>query len=78
MNNLDAFQEFHEKMNMYLDNALPKEDEQAFLNQVHDDPDCSRLYASEKNFRDPIRNNIQRTHVSPHLIQNIKNKIRVL
>ena len=77
MRKRENYQSFRQKIDMYLDNALSHADEKDFVAQINDDPACSRLYASEKNFRDMIKNNIRRPNVSPNLIQTIKEKIRV-
>lgn len=73
----ENYQSFRQKIDMYLDNALSKEDEKNFVDLINGDPAYNRMYAFEKNFRDMIKNNIRRPNVSPNLIQSIKDKIRV-
>lgn len=77
MRERENYQSFRQKLDMYLDNALNQEDEKDFVARINEDPAYNRLYASEKNFREMIKNNIRRPNVSPNLIQSIKDKIRV-
>lgn len=77
MRERENYQSFRQKLDMYLDNALSHEDEKDFVARITEDPAYNRLYASEKNFREMIKNNIKRPNVSPNLIQSIKDRIRV-
>lgn len=77
MRERENYKSFRQKIDMYLDNALSTTDEKDFVDRVNEDPACSRLLASERSFRDMIKNNIRRPNVSPNLIQSIKDKIRV-
>ncbi len=77
MRNLDNYREYHEKINMFLDKELNTDDEQDFIQKMHQDPQVGRMYVNEKNFRNLIKNNIHRPNVSPTLIQSIKDKIRI-
>ena len=77
MRERENYQSFRQKIDMYLDNALSVDDEKDFVAQIKHDPACSRLYASEKQFRDMIKNNIRRPNVSPNLIDSIKERIKV-
>ena len=69
-------QEFFSRVNMYLDRALSREDEQAFLQEVKHNQGATDALHSEQSFRELIRNNVPRHKASPDLIQVIKEKIR--
>ncbi len=76
MGNFDNYQDFREKIDMYLDHALSREDESAMMQRINQDPAAGRIYYTEKSFRDFLKKNIHRSTVSPNLIQTIKDKIR--
>ncbi len=68
-------QDLTNKVNMYLDNALSREDESQFLNQMQDNPSFNEILVKEKSFRKLIKNNVPRRKVSKDLIQGIMRKI---
>ncbi len=72
MNHVNDFQG---QINRYFD-----QDAQA-ANQVNPstdaDPAVNPALAKEMQMKSLIKSNFQRTHVSPELIQSIKNKIQV-
>ena len=78
MKNQDNFQQIRQKINLYFDNALDKEDEKNLLHQIDEDPRCHKIFHKEKNFRDFIKTNVKRSAVSPDLIQTIRDRIRVV
>ena len=45
------YQEFRQKVDMMLDNALSKEDEAQVLKSVEDNPEYEQLLRNERNFR---------------------------
>lgn len=65
------------KVNMYLDKELSAEDEQNFLKEVEHTPGYNDILSKERSFKEFIKNKTPRRHVSPDLIQKIKDKIRV-
>jgi hypothetical protein len=69
--------EIMQKVSMFLDNALNQTESQAFLEQVSHDVHYQQALDSERRFRNLIKNKISTRTVSPDLIQNIKDKIRV-
>lgn len=75
MNTFDNSQ-LRSKIDMYLDNALPQEDEQGFFHQLNNDPSCSKLLSQEQTFRNYIKENLKRPSVSSDLIQTIKDRLR--
>jgi len=70
--------EIRESINLYFDNALTNDDQQNLLNKVDSDSTCHKIFNQEKNMREFIKNNVTRPAVSPDLIQNIKNNIKVV
>ncbi len=69
--------DFLRKVSMYLDGALNKEEERNLLFEIKKSPELLEKYKMEKSFREFLRSKVNRRSVSPALIQNIKDKIRV-
>lgn len=69
--------DFRDQINRYFDNELEATEAQKMMTQVQTDPQLGQVFSQEQNLRKLIKNNFQRTCVSPELIQNIKDKIRV-
>ena len=69
-------QEMRNRVSLFFDKALSKEDEQSLLTDVNQDPNIVKLFNQEKSAREFIRNNVKRPSVSPDLIQNIRNAYR--
>jgi len=78
MGNPHNIQEIQNRVSLFFDNALADNEKRELLDQVNDDPRCSKIFNKEKNFREFIRNNVTRPTVSNDMIQNIKNKIRFI
>jgi hypothetical protein len=70
--NQDVFQ----RVNLYLDRAMTQEDAVNFQQEVSKNPAMTEALQHEQNFRDLLKNNLQRRKASPMLIQSIKDKIR--
>ncbi len=70
--------EMRANINLYFDNALTNDDQQNLLHKVEHDSTCQKIFNQEKNMREFIKNNVTRPAVSPDLIQNIKNNIKVV
>jgi len=77
MGNQMSYQELVQKVTMYLDNELSKEEEMKLLKEIRVNPAYSKLLDKEQSFREFLRSKIQRRKVSPTLIQSIKDKIRI-
>ena len=77
MRNQSNYQDFVEKVNMYLDNELSKEAELELLKEIKSNPHYHEVLSQEQSFRNFIKNKVQRRTVSPDLIQTIKSKIKV-
>lgn len=73
-NNLN---DFRNKVDLYLDNALSTEESQELINKTKSDPNCKAVLEKESNFRSLIKNNVKRTTCSDSLIQNILNKVKL-
>jgi len=73
-NNMDEIQK---RVTLYFDNALEEREKNELLQQVNQDPKCSKIFNKEKNFRAFIKDKVKRPDVSSDLIQNIMNKIRI-
>lgn len=73
-NNMDEIQK---RVTLYFDNALGERERNELLEQVNQDPNCSKIFNKEKNFRAFIKDKVKRPNVSSDLIQNIMNKIRI-
>ncbi len=72
------YQNFQQKVNMYLDNEMSNEAADNFLREASQDPGYNRVLQKEKSFRRFIKNNVHRPDVTPDFIQSIKDKIRVV
>lgn len=72
------FQDIHRQVGMYFDHVLSKEDEQALLERVKEDPSFRQVFTREKAIRDNLKKHVRRPGVPPDLIQVIKDKIRVI
>lgn len=78
MKDFKNMNELRANINLYFDNALSSDDQQNLLQKVSNDTQCSQIFNQEKSVRDFIKNNFLRPSVSPDLIQNIKNNIRIV
>ena len=78
MKNQDRFQDLKQRVDLYFDNALSKDDENDLLKRVDDDPRCSKIFNKEKSFRDYIKNNVKRPSVSADFVKSIKDRIKLI
>lgn len=76
MGNLHNINDIRDRVTLYFDNALGESERNELLEQVDQDPKCQKIFNKEKNFREFIKNNVQRPAVSSDLIKNIKNQIK--
>jgi len=65
-----------QKVNLYLDNELSREEERTLLQEIKQNPAYYEVLHKEQSFREFLKSRIQRRQVSPTLIQSIKDKIR--
>ena len=75
MGNSRNYQALVNKVTMYLDNELPREEERKLLKEIQSDPNYMELLKREKSFKDFIKRKVQRRQVSPALVQSIKTRI---
>lgn len=66
---------FSQQVNLYFDNRLTKDSEQNLLDAVNNDSECSKVFNTEKQFRDFIKTNVKRPGASKDLIKSIKSKL---
>ncbi|MEM7103146.1 MAG: hypothetical protein AAF502_08460 [Bacteroidota bacterium] len=76
MANKTANDSFLERVIMYLDGELTKQEERELLLEIKETPEYLEKFKIEKSFREFIRSKITRRSVSQNLIQNIKDQIR--
>lgn len=76
MKNLNNMHDFPKQVNLYLDNELSHDDQTSFLNTVKDNSQYNSMLSNERSFRQFVKQNVHKSHVSPMLIKNIKDKIR--
>jgi len=69
------FAEIRKKITSYLDHDMSPEDQDSFLTQIQKDPNGQSELIRERLIRSKIRENIHRPHLSPGLVDRIKNKI---
>jgi hypothetical protein len=67
---------FSTRMMRYLDGDLSKNEEYELLLDLQKNPEYARQLNMEQNFREFIKSKVSRKHVSPMLIDSIKEKIR--
>lgn len=75
MDNRDNLLNFQDRVNLYFDNELPKDQESNLMKEVDADPECNRVFNTEKKYRTFVKDNVKRSAASPDLIQMIKNKV---
>ena len=68
-------QDFLNKVVMYLDGALSKEQERELLIEIRRSPERLEKFRIEKSFREFLRSKVSRRQVSPNLVRSIKDKI---
>ena len=77
MGNQQSHQDLVRKVNMYLDNELPKDAERELLREIKQNPVYLEVLSKEQSFREFIKSKVHRRKISPALIDSIKNKIRI-
>ena len=68
------FTEIRKKITSFLDHDMSPEDQDSFLTQIQKDPNSQNELIRERLIRSKIRENIHRPHLSPGLVDRIKNK----
>jgi hypothetical protein len=67
---------FTERVELYLDGALDKQQERVLLTELRSCPTCLEKFSKEQAFRNFIKHKVSRKKVSPEFVQSIKDKIR--
>ncbi|MBT8218786.1 MAG: hypothetical protein KJP00_03125 [Bacteroidia bacterium] len=71
-------QELSKKVRLLVDNQLTKEDEKQLLEEISQNPRIMDILKREQSLKDFIKTKFVNKKVSPTLIQNIKDKIRII
>lgn len=77
MRSPEQLESFRKQVDLYLDNALSLEESKQVINEAESNPEFGRLLKSESNFRNLLKNKVQRSTCSDSLINNIKNRIKL-
>jgi len=77
MEGRNSLSDVRQRISLYFDNELDQKDQDDLLQEVNNNPTSSRIFEKEKNFRNFIKDNVKRPAVSPDLVQNIRNKVRI-
>lgn len=72
------YQDLVQKVMLYLDNELSESAERELLKELRANPAYMELLDQEQNFRELIKNKLQRRKPSPALVQSIKDKIKIV
>ncbi len=68
-------QSLADKISLFVDDSLSKEDKMQFISEMQNDPAISDMVAQEKYFKNFIKNKVPRRKVSPNLIEGIMRNI---
>ncbi len=72
------YQDLVQTVMLYLDNELSERAERELLKELRANPAYMELLDQEQNFRELIKNKLQRRKPSPALVQSIKDKIKIV
>ncbi len=72
------YQDLVQTVMLYLDNELSESAERELLKELRANPAYMELLDQEQNFRELIKNKLQRRKPSPALVQSIKDKIKIV
>ncbi len=64
------------RVELYLDNQLDKDEERNLLTEIKTNPSYIEILGREQSFREFIKTKISRRKVSPALVQTIKEQIQ--
>ncbi|MCO6485068.1 MAG: hypothetical protein J5I41_04750 [Saprospiraceae bacterium] len=65
------------RVSLFLDNELNQEEQRSLMEEISGNEQYQTLLEREKSFKSFVKSHVARPHVSPSLIQSIKDKIRV-
>ena len=66
---------FSQQVNLFFDNRLGEESRQNLLDAVQNDSDISKVFETERQYRDFIKTKAKRPCPSEDLIKSIKSKL---
>lgn len=64
-----------DKVSLFVDGSLSKEDKIQFISEMQKDPAISEMVEKEQYFKEFIKNKVPRRKVSPNLIEGIMRNI---
>lgn len=64
-----------ELISLFLDQALEPEEQKEFLSKVNSNPNLSAAVEREKQFRNMIKNKLNRPALEPDFVKTLKNKL---
>jgi hypothetical protein len=65
----------YQQINLYLDKALNKKEEELIMQKINNDPTYGQAVKGEKTFREFIKNNVHRPEITADFIKNIRKKV---
>jgi len=65
----------YQQINLYLDNALNKKEEEKIMQKINSDPKYDQAVKGEITFRDFIKKNVHRPEITPDFVKNIRKKV---
>ncbi len=76
MRSPEQMEDFRQKIDLYLDNALTTEESTDFVNAANSNPEYTELLERASEFRNLLKTKVKRSTCSENLINNIKNNIK--
>jgi hypothetical protein len=73
---LQPNQDIYQEVNLYLDNQLDSEFHNEFQKKIDTNPQYSKVLQQEQDFRNLIKEKVNRHNGPNDLLQNIKQKLR--
>ncbi len=73
----EQMEDFRQKIDLYLDNALSNEEVTAFESTANSHPEYSSLLERASEFRNLVKTKVKRSTCSQNLINTIKNNIKM-
>ena len=64
-----------DKVSLFVDGSLSKEDKIQFISEMQRDPAISEMVEKEQYFKEFLKNKVPRRKVSPNLIEGIMRNI---
>lgn len=77
MRSPEQMEDFRQKIDLYLDNALTTEETTEFVNAANSNPEYGQLLQRASEFRNLVKSKVKRSTCSENLINNIKSSIKL-